>query len=686
MLAGGGTRSLEIFDPTKKEWTTVAGQLSTVRSFHAAALLQDGKVLIAGGRDGDVPLNSTDLFDPATGSVTPSGFLTVPRAGHTATTLLDGTVLIAGGDGLSSAEIYDPERQSFSPTASMSGARAGHAAILLPDNNNVLLAGGRDADGAALASAEIFSPAEGVFRPAAPIDRAVATPILHATETGVVTLLGLGENNGQTFRFPAVTAVLSKQPRGALEVDGEGWQPEEVVRLSVCYRGTSRPEVTVVADGAGKFHHLVPTDADTLDSCTFLSARGWKWRTIIHVHAPSDIFFLVTSCPQYYGSDAELQGIVTRDLGSSGPVPTGSVTLADSSVNLITETLVDGPGAINSPFSFDWVANAGPHSFVVTYSGDGNYLPSNTGTYTCSIYQANTNNTSLKSSANPAVYGQPLQITATFTWGVDTLGAPPPNFAGATPTGNVYLLEDQEAFIQSTFQNGTVVFSPLLSVGQYNFSAEYLADQNYMASGDGLGGQTTYPSVLQTINQAHSTVGISFTPNPAVYGQQVSVAYQVSAVSPSQAIPTGTCTVVVDGSSSSCALNASGQLNVVYADGLPAGNHGFSLTYPGTINIAGSTGIASLTVNKATPSVTVTSLANPSVAGQAVTFVAMVSLLPPALESVTFSDGNTLLETSTLNIGEAAFTTSALPAPIRSRQSTAAMKTSIPAPARSPKR
>ena len=80
MLAGGGTRSLEIFDPTKKEWTTVAGQLSTVRSFHAAALLQDGKVLIAGGRDGDVPLNSTDLFDPATGSVTPSGFLTVPRA------------------------------------------------------------------------------------------------------------------------------------------------------------------------------------------------------------------------------------------------------------------------------------------------------------------------------------------------------------------------------------------------------------------------------------------------------------------------------------------------------------------------------------------------------------------------------------------------------------------------------
>ena len=88
--------------------------MSEWRAVHTATLLDDGRVMVAGGI-GDVA--STDLFDPATGEWSPGAAMTVPRYGHTATVVDDGRVLFAGGntvdaDGVgtltNSAEIYDP--------------------------------------------------------------------------------------------------------------------------------------------------------------------------------------------------------------------------------------------------------------------------------------------------------------------------------------------------------------------------------------------------------------------------------------------------------------------------------------------------------------------------------------------------------------------------------------------------
>jgi hypothetical protein len=143
----------------------LTGSMADRRTYHTATLLENGKVLVAGGFDGSY-LAKAELYEPSTFTFTPTGNLTAARQAHTATRLTNGQVLVTGGSGLSgvvaTAELYDPATGTFTATGPMATARAFHTATLLP-SGQVLIVGGKDAAGVYFATAELYDPSAGTF-------------------------------------------------------------------------------------------------------------------------------------------------------------------------------------------------------------------------------------------------------------------------------------------------------------------------------------------------------------------------------------------------------------------------------------------------------------------------------------------------------------------------------------------
>src|SRR5215475_12680890 len=92
----------------------------------------------------------------------PTGHMTRVRIAHSATLLQDGRVLIAGGDSTPSAEIYDPDSGTFAETGDMASVRYNHSAILLRDGR-VLIVGGCKWEPPCRVSAELYNPDTGQF-------------------------------------------------------------------------------------------------------------------------------------------------------------------------------------------------------------------------------------------------------------------------------------------------------------------------------------------------------------------------------------------------------------------------------------------------------------------------------------------------------------------------------------------
>lgn len=167
LIAGGASdATAEIYDPSSGRFARTRGDMQVAgRKQHTATLLRDGRVLIAGGSD----LASAELFDPKTETFVSIGNMPVERSYHTATLLKSGQVLIVGGaqrelKGVDAALLFDPTTSRFAVAGTLKTNRRGHSASLLNDGR-VLIAGGSsdDPSDAFLNTAEIYDPSTGTF-------------------------------------------------------------------------------------------------------------------------------------------------------------------------------------------------------------------------------------------------------------------------------------------------------------------------------------------------------------------------------------------------------------------------------------------------------------------------------------------------------------------------------------------
>src|SRR4051794_37531026 len=222
--ASGYTRTAEGYDPAANTWTKAAS-MSTGRFQPTMTVLQDGRVLVAGGT-GDienpgggvtlaVPLASAEIYNPETNTWAAAAAMSTPRAGHTATLLQNGQVLVAGGAGLSSAELYDPSSNQWTATGALAQARAFATATELPDGN-VLVAGGEGGARTALASVEVYDAGSGAWHAAAGMAGARENAAAALLDDGTVLVAG-----GEDSRLGTPLASTERyDPHGNAWTDG----------------------------------------------------------------------------------------------------------------------------------------------------------------------------------------------------------------------------------------------------------------------------------------------------------------------------------------------------------------------------------------------------------------------------------------------------------------------------------
>jgi hypothetical protein len=213
-----------------------------------------------------------------------------------------------------------------------------------------------------------------------------------------------------------------------------------------------------------------------------------------------------TTNPSMFGQPVTFTATLNSTGNGSG-TPDGTVTFKDGTTQLGVVTLANGQAAFVSGG-----LTVGSHSITAVYNGSSNFEAATSNGLVQTVNKANTTAT-VNSSVNPSIYGQSVTLTATVA-----AGGP----ASGTPTGAVTFLDSSTVLGTVTLNNGQAIFTPLtLAAVEHPITAVYSGDSNF--------GTSTSPVLLQTVNKSGTTMTLTSSVNPSVYGRSVTFTAFVTA-------------------------------------------------------------------------------------------------------------------------------------------------------------
>jgi hypothetical protein len=245
LIAGGTTvpdgteeslATMDLFDrPTETVVPVTTATMTTPRWQDAAVTLLTGKVLIIGGACYFDNTNCTgnpataELYDPATGTSRPTQGAPLPRDYPRAVLLPDGRVLVSSSND-PTLEIYDPDTDAFTEVAATQPHVYG-VVVRLRDGR-VLLAGG---DGGVTA-AELFDPDTDTVTPTGSLAQGRSMFTAHTLPDGRVAVFGGSSLSAGGIHAPLASIELYDPATGtfttapyALTI-GRTWHASALVR------------------------------------------------------------------------------------------------------------------------------------------------------------------------------------------------------------------------------------------------------------------------------------------------------------------------------------------------------------------------------------------------------------------------------------------------------------------------
>jgi hypothetical protein len=340
--------------------------------------------------------------------------------------------------------------------------------------------------------------------------------------------------------------------------------------------------------------------------------------------------FTPSDAANYSGSTADVTLTVTKAATSISWTAPNNLTYGTALGGAELDAAASVPGTFAYSPSAGTILPAGSHTLSVTFTpNDPANHAGSTGSQSVTVARAL------------------LTVTADNT--AKPFGQPLPAFTG---TRSGFVNGDSLASLGGTLGYATLATASS-GVGSYPITPSGVSSPNYTI---------TFVNGTLTVVRAPTVVAAAASPNPVGFDQPVTFTASVALAAPGLGSPSGYLQFFDGATLIGSVPVTDGPVSLTTA-GLPAGTRTLTATYSGDSTFTGSSSTATLTVRTAPASstVTVSSSANPSNAGQAVTFTAGVSGPAGTISgTVQFFDAATLLGSASIAGTSAAFTTSAL--------------------------